>query len=133
MRDQKTDDEDEDEGCRPGGYSVVEDGEVRVYAVLFHSFVCEEEEDPDARPDCGAVEAEDVALQERVEAAWEEPEGSGEEDDSHDGAIFGFEAFEERDEGECVKEEVEDVAVEEGVGVESIYYRMLTQSFVHLG
>lgn len=34
--------------------------------------------------------------------------------------MFGFEAFEERGEGDGVEEEVEDRAVQEGVGVESV-------------
>ena len=35
--------------------------------------------------------------------------------------MLGFEAFEEGDEGDGVEKEVEDVAVEEGVGVKAVY------------
>ena len=60
---------------------------------------------------------EDEAFEEGVEAAWEQAEGAGEEDEGYHCAVFGFEALEEGDQGEGVQEEVEEVAVEEGVGV----------------
>ena len=60
---------------------------------------------------------EDEAFEEGVEAAWQEAEGAREEDEGYDCAVFGFEALEEGDQGEGVQEEVEEVAVEEWVGV----------------
>ena len=68
---------------------------------------------------------EDEALEEGVEAAGKETEGTGEEDEGGDCAVFGLEAFEEGDKGEDVKEVVEDVAVYEGVGVEAVYWVMI--------
>lgn len=69
VRDEKADDEDEDERRGPGGDAVVADGEVRVDAVLLYRFVGEQQEDPDAGADGRAVQPEDVAFEQRVEAA----------------------------------------------------------------
>ena len=121
---QETDYEDENERRCPRRYPEIEDGEVGVDFVCFHRFVGEEEEDPDACADGGAVKTEDEAFEEGVEAAREQSEGSGEEEEGHNGAVLGFEALEERDEGESVEEVVEDVAVEERVGVEAVDFAM---------
>jgi hypothetical protein len=108
---------DKNERCRPGRYPHVPDLEVRVDAVLFDCLVGEEEEDPDAGADGGAVGVEDEDFEEGVEGAWQPAEGAGEEDGGYYCAVFGFEAFEEGQECEGVEEEVEDVAVQEGVCV----------------
>lgn len=117
MRDQEVDDEYNREWCGPGRDLPVQDLEVGVDFVGFDRFVAEEEEDPDAGADGCAVEVEDVALEEGVQAAGQEAEGPGEEEEGDDGAVLGFEALEEWDEGEGVEEVVQDVFVEEGVGV----------------
>ena len=90
---------------------------MRIGLVCLHRFVGEEQKDPDACADGRAVEVENESLEDGVETAWEKAEGAGEEEEGHDCAMFGFEALEEREEGEGVEEVVEDAAVEEGIGV----------------
>lgn len=96
VRDEEVDDEDEEDGGDPGRELKSLDVEGGRGFVGLDRFGAEEEEDPDAGADGGAVEVEDEAFEERVEAAWQEAEGACEEQEGHDGAVFGFEAFEER-------------------------------------
>ena len=117
MRHQKRYHDNEDKRRRPRRYPQVADLEVRVDAVLFYGLVGEEQEDPDAGADGRAVGVEDEDFEESVDGAWEPAEGAGEEDGGHYCAVLGFEAFDEGQEGEGVEEQVEDVAVQEGVGV----------------
>jgi hypothetical protein len=70
MRHQKRNHHDEYERSRPGRYPYVPDLEVRVGAVLLDCLVGEEEEDPDAGADGGAVRVEDEHFEEGVEGAW---------------------------------------------------------------
>lgn len=115
--------ENQPKRCGPGRDLVIQDGEVRVDAIGLHRFVAEQEEYPHAGPDRGTVEVEHEALEEGVEAAWEEAEGAGEEEEGHDGSVLGFEAFEEWGEGEGVQHEMEEVPMEKGVGIEAVYWR----------
>lgn len=64
---------------------------------------------------------EEEAFEKRVDEAWNESERSRKEDEGGDCAMFGFEAFEERNQGEEVEEEVEEGFVDEREGVESVY------------
>lgn len=103
------DHEHDEQWCRPGGYRVPADREVGVLSVGLDRLNGEEQEDPDAGADGGGVGVEDVAFEKRVEAAGEEAEGSGEKEKGYEGAVFGFEAFEEGCQGDGVENKVEDV------------------------
>ena len=67
---------------------------VRVCLVGLDRFARKQQEHPHARAYCRAVQVEDEALENRVEAAGQETEGAGEEQHGHDRAVFGFEALE---------------------------------------
>lgn len=69
MRDEEVDDEDEEDGDDPGGELKSLDVEGGDGFVGLDGFGAEEEEDPDAGADGGAVEVEDEAFEEGVDAA----------------------------------------------------------------
>lgn len=104
----------------PGRYRVSADREIRVLSVCLDRLHREEQENKDACADSCRIAAEDEALEEGVEAAWEQAEGSGEQDEGYDRAILGFEALEERYESAGVQEEVKDRFMEEWEGVQSV-------------
>lgn len=60
---------------------------------------------------------EELGFEECVEETWEEAERSCEEEEGGEGACFGFEAFEEGSQSDDVEGVVEEVGVEEGIGV----------------
>ena len=99
---EKADDKYEDEWCDPCRYSVIKYGEVRVCTPCLYGLAREQKEDPNARADCCAIQAEYVALKHNVSTAWQISERSGEQENGHYRAMFGFEAFEKRDERDGV-------------------------------
>lgn len=69
MRNQEVDDQDQEQRRRPGrDLDILAELEVRVYSILLHRFVAEEKENPDTASHCCAIQMEDEALEEGVEA-----------------------------------------------------------------
>lgn len=129
MRDQDRRHADERQRADPRRDLDVAEREVRVRAPLLDALVAEQQEDPDAGAQGGAVEVEDVALEQRVEATGESAEGAGEEDEGYERAVRGFEAVEEGEQGQGVEEEVREGGVQEGVGVEAVDWRSVRVSW----
>lgn len=122
VRNQEVDHQNEEDGRPPSRDFVIAELEVWILPVGFDRLIAQKQEHPDGRANCGAVEVEDELLEDGVDAAGDQPERTGEEEKGGQGAVFGFEAFEERDESDDVEEKVNDGLVDEGIGVQSVYY-----------
>lgn len=105
----------------PRGYGVSGYRQARVLTVCLDGFCRQEHEDPDAGADDRRVGSKDVKLEEGVDSAWKVAESACEEEETDYGAVLGFEALEERNQGDSVEEEVEEVLVDEREGVEAIH------------
>lgn len=88
------DDENDEERRRPGRDLVAADIEGGVLTIGLDRFDAEQQEHPDARTNGCGVAAQDEALDESVQASGEKAEGSGEEEEGYNCAVFRFEAFE---------------------------------------
>lgn len=117
VRNQEVNDEDDKQWCRPSRYGNAADFERWVLAVGLDCFDAEQQEDPDACANHGGVVAKDESFNESVDASRKQAEGSGEEEEGYDGAILGLKAFEQRKKGYRIEEEVEDILMQERVGV----------------
>lgn len=120
MRHQEMYHECDTDRCSPRRDRVPADREVWVLSICLDRFDREQKEDEHACADGGRVAAEDEALEQCVQAAWEQTEGSSEEDEGYDRAVLGFEALEERRERGSIEEEVEDRFMQKRKSVQSV-------------
>lgn len=120
MRHEEIDHENQGKRGGPCWDLVFQDREIWVDAIRFHRFVTEQEKHPHASSDRSAIEAKHDPLEECVETARQKAEGAGEQEEGDDGSMFGFEAFQEWNEGDGVQQEVEKVSMEEGVSIKAV-------------
>lgn len=123
MRHEEIDHENQGKRGGPCWDLVFQDREIWVDAIRFHRFVAEQEKHPHASSDRSAIEAKHDPLEECVETARQKAEGAGEQEEGDDGSMFGFEAFQEWNEGDGVQQEVEKVSMEEGVSIKAVHWR----------
>lgn len=116
----EVDDEDDEKRRCPGRNGVVADFEVWVLAVGLDRFDAQEQEHPDACADNRGVAAEDEALKDGVDASRKQAKWSSKEKECHNCAIFHLEALKQRCQGNAVEQEVEDILVQQRVGVQTV-------------